>query len=270
MERLGPTVEEAWETVKTAVNQVADAAWVGDLEAIDEVDLTPMFKWKLAFLYQARERATIFPIFATNPLVALYQRYVDPAARTSARRGACSTRRSATVLQIEDPIQVGHHLWDMQKAQEAERRAWVLDLGHAVDEEAEGRRSAARLASNRGGAATAPRVVRPRGTGEPGGPARGGGRRRRPQPRDAGRGRRRTGRVGPRRPATSAGRAGRCRRGSCGSPNGWSARSFGSPTGSPRTRSPSRRSRPRSPGTSSSTARPAPGRRTPRRGARSG
>lgn len=52
---LGTTHQEAFDTVKRAVVNVAYAARKGDLEVIEkESDLKPTVKWKIAFLYQDR------------------------------------------------------------------------------------------------------------------------------------------------------------------------------------------------------------------------
>ena len=60
--KYGDTPEAAFAQVIDKVVQIANAARSGSLEAIDEVDLGQVVKWKLAFLYQDREHPTILPV----------------------------------------------------------------------------------------------------------------------------------------------------------------------------------------------------------------
>ena len=67
--RYGKTLEEAFELVKTALARVAQAAYEGDVQTIDaEKHLWPIFKWKIAFLYQNREKP-IFPAIYSDRLL---------------------------------------------------------------------------------------------------------------------------------------------------------------------------------------------------------
>ena len=67
--RYGKTLEEAFELVKTALARVAQAAYEGDVQTIDaENHLWPIFKWKIAFLYQNREKP-IFPAIYSDRLL---------------------------------------------------------------------------------------------------------------------------------------------------------------------------------------------------------
>lgn len=66
--KYGGTAEEAFATVRQAVVAVAKAARKGDLQAIDQADLGPATKWKIAFLYQDRQQPRIVNIFTFDQL----------------------------------------------------------------------------------------------------------------------------------------------------------------------------------------------------------
>lgn len=66
---LGGTAEEAFVKVRGFVEQVADWAAKGDLDAIESFEhLGEAFKWKIAFHYQNRQTPVIVDIFKRPPL----------------------------------------------------------------------------------------------------------------------------------------------------------------------------------------------------------
>ncbi len=60
--------EEVFEKVKSRILSVIDAAKSKELDKIDAVDLAPMYKWKLAFLYQDRDDISIVPVYSIDAL----------------------------------------------------------------------------------------------------------------------------------------------------------------------------------------------------------
>jgi len=50
--KLGNTPEEAFATVHDRLIEVVDAAQIGNIARIEEVNLAPTLKWKVAFLWQ--------------------------------------------------------------------------------------------------------------------------------------------------------------------------------------------------------------------------
>ncbi|UWZ98806.1 AAA family ATPase [Vibrio splendidus] len=70
-EKLGSTEEEAFETVRSEIVRVINAARIGDLTAIDSAKLAPVYKWKIAFMYQVQSVPTIVNIFAKDKLSEL-------------------------------------------------------------------------------------------------------------------------------------------------------------------------------------------------------
>lgn len=70
LNKYGDSADEAFALVRGLIVTVANAAREGDLDIIETVDLGPVFKWKIAFLYQDRERPQILGIFAARDLRA--------------------------------------------------------------------------------------------------------------------------------------------------------------------------------------------------------
>ena len=96
--KYGTTAEEAFAVVKSRLTEVAEAAAAGNFARVEEIDLAPVLRWKVAFLYQDREQPSIFPIFKKEALFANYTA-IDPRAKLSVTpyyaRWATSLRSSA-------------------------------------------------------------------------------------------------------------------------------------------------------------------------------
>jgi 5-methylcytosine-specific restriction endonuclease McrBC GTP-binding regulatory subunit McrB len=71
--KYGETSEEAFSAVKSVIIKIAEAAPLGDLESIDQADLSPNYKWKLAHLYQDRKNPTVLNIFTKEVLAHFLQ-----------------------------------------------------------------------------------------------------------------------------------------------------------------------------------------------------
>lgn len=69
--KYGATPEEAFLNVRQQIVAVANAARAGNLELVEQADLGPVTKWKIAFLYQDRKAPTIVNIFKLEHLRAL-------------------------------------------------------------------------------------------------------------------------------------------------------------------------------------------------------
>ncbi len=66
--RYGSTETEAFQHVQQLVIQIAEAAFKGDLKTIEQLDFSPMVKWKIAFLYQNQEKPTVINTFSKRML----------------------------------------------------------------------------------------------------------------------------------------------------------------------------------------------------------
>jgi 5-methylcytosine-specific restriction enzyme B len=66
--KYGNNEQEAFKKVRDLVVQVAEAAARADLEAIEEIDLGEVYKWKIAFHYQPRKHLSVINVFMKAPL----------------------------------------------------------------------------------------------------------------------------------------------------------------------------------------------------------
>lgn len=68
--RFGETHDAAFETVRREVVAIAEAASSGRLADIDQSELGPAYRWKIAFHYQDRSQSALFPcVFMRKPLL---------------------------------------------------------------------------------------------------------------------------------------------------------------------------------------------------------
>ncbi|MCH1929552.1 AAA family ATPase [Shewanella sp. A25] len=70
-EKFGGNEAEAFNSVKNNILTVANAAAVGDLDTIEKIDISPMVKWKIAFLYQNQQQPSIINTFSNSMLKRL-------------------------------------------------------------------------------------------------------------------------------------------------------------------------------------------------------
>lgn len=70
-EKFGATEQEAFEQIRNEIIKVIKAARDGDVKSIDKVELAPIYKWKIAFMYQDQNAPCIINIFAKDKLVEL-------------------------------------------------------------------------------------------------------------------------------------------------------------------------------------------------------
>lgn len=67
--KYGDTADQAFSKVKCLIVEVVEAASIGDLESIDQIDIGDAYKWKIAFHYQDRSNPKILDIFIKDALV---------------------------------------------------------------------------------------------------------------------------------------------------------------------------------------------------------
>ncbi|WP_448761258.1 AAA family ATPase [Acinetobacter tandoii] len=80
---FGNTFDEAFETVKRRVNDIAQLAREGDFQGIEEIDLNESLKWKVAFVYQNFNQPKVYPIFSKEDLKRLgYKSIVNSSSFT--------------------------------------------------------------------------------------------------------------------------------------------------------------------------------------------
>ena len=128
--KYGATAQEAFATVRARLVEVIDAAQSGNFERVDEIDLAPTIKWKVAFLYQDPDHPGVFPIFKRDALFHHYQA-IDPTAKRS--RTAQSVMY-ATLLdrhhELGNPTTIAETLWAQWQAdKDRVPKAWALPVG---------------------------------------------------------------------------------------------------------------------------------------------
>lgn len=122
--KYGTSPEEAFARVKEILREVAHAASVGDLAAIDRADLGTVTKWKLAFLYQDRNAPCIVPLFLEESL-RLVSKMAKPARLADIHAALMADRNGVPLLEY------GRELWaDVEKLKlvwSTERMKALLD-----------------------------------------------------------------------------------------------------------------------------------------------
>jgi hypothetical protein len=84
--RYGDTAADAFETILTRLNAVIDAAAVGDLDEVERLYVGwPIYKWKVAFIYQDRRDISLLPVYREAWLRSHYER-IEPDADPKATR----------------------------------------------------------------------------------------------------------------------------------------------------------------------------------------
>ena len=68
---FGKTARKAFENVKKAVVKAAESGFAGDLDAIESIELAPMIKWKIAFMYS---NESIIPYYSLDRLRVIGER----------------------------------------------------------------------------------------------------------------------------------------------------------------------------------------------------
>ena len=129
LSKFGKTEQEAFATIRGRLGEVISAVQEGKIARIDEIDLAPVLKWKLAFLYQDRHSPLLLPIYKKEMLFFHY-RLIDPRAQL----GATSYHVMYETLLArhrdqEDVLAVGKRLWEAYNATRARApRAWAVPL----------------------------------------------------------------------------------------------------------------------------------------------
>lgn len=135
LSRFGTTEQEAFATIRTRLVEVLDAVREGNIARIDEVDLAPVLKWKVAFLYQDRAKPVVLPIFKKEMLFFHY-RAIDPRARLgSTPYHVMHETLLERHREVGEVLEIGRMLWE---AYDAERnrapQAWAVPLAWTIQD----------------------------------------------------------------------------------------------------------------------------------------
>lgn len=142
MDKYGATEQEAFKTVRARIVQVIDAIQEGDLERVDEVDFSPVVKWKIAFLYQPdRKNPLLFPIYKRDCLFYHF-RLIDQTTRKDEARYSVMypSLLEKHLRQDGDVFTLAEELWkDWQQATKRQTRSWAVPLTLVFSDPADAR-----------------------------------------------------------------------------------------------------------------------------------
>lgn len=79
--RFGDTPQTAFEAVRSQVVAVAEAARAGKLSEIDDSELGPTYRWKIAFHYQDRAHPGVTCVFSRKPLLSFLKLPLDDKSK---------------------------------------------------------------------------------------------------------------------------------------------------------------------------------------------
>lgn len=133
LKKFGGTEREAFATVRGRLGEVLDAVRDGKIARIDEIDLAPVLKWKVAFLYQDRAKPVLLPVFKKEMLFFGY-RVIDPRAKLGSTPYHVMYE---TLLErhraVGDLFEVGRLLWEgYAAARDRTPCAWAVPLSWAL------------------------------------------------------------------------------------------------------------------------------------------
>lgn len=105
LKKYGASAEQAFAVVREHIVSVAEAARRGDLESIEQVDLGPVVKWKIAFLYQDRQNPSILCVFAARDLCAALGRKASHNEKLAPlQRELMTQRQGANLFAFSDQV----------------------------------------------------------------------------------------------------------------------------------------------------------------------
>jgi 5-methylcytosine-specific restriction endonuclease McrBC GTP-binding regulatory subunit McrB len=134
--KYGETETEAFANVRSNLLEIIEAVQSGNLERIDAIDLSPVLKWKVAFLYQDSENPTVIQIFKKEALFHHYQT-IDPTAKKS--QTPYSVMYSTLLERNKDKgdlFDIAEYLWAGYEAERSRSvRAWAVPLDTQGQEE---------------------------------------------------------------------------------------------------------------------------------------
>lgn len=69
--KYGSSKDEAFQNIKNNILKIIAAVKAQDINLLSQIDISPMVKWKIAFLYQDRDNPIIMPIFSLSWLKSI-------------------------------------------------------------------------------------------------------------------------------------------------------------------------------------------------------
>jgi 5-methylcytosine-specific restriction endonuclease McrBC GTP-binding regulatory subunit McrB len=135
LSKYGATEQEVFATIRSRLIEVLEAVQQMNLARVEEVDLAPVLKWKVAFLYQDPKRLSLFPIFKKEALFFNY-RTIDPrASLASTPYYVMYETLLAQNKDADDVFQLGRLLWGRyEDERNRSPRAWAVPLAWTLQD----------------------------------------------------------------------------------------------------------------------------------------
>ena len=121
--RYGETPQAAFERVSEIVVSIAEAAQRGDWKKVEEADLGPATKWKIAFHYQDRKQPGAVDVFIKPALMA-FVGVSDPGLSLRQLQRDCVAKKQAE----EGILEFGARVWTLW--QDKAVAVWKLSHGN--------------------------------------------------------------------------------------------------------------------------------------------
>lgn len=132
--RYGKTEEEAFAVVRAQLVEVIQCVRDDNLARIEEIDLAPIYKWKVAFLYQDRTNPVLFAIYKKEALFHHYREIVPNAKLGSTPYHVMYETLLERYAELGDVFAIGATLWDRYlRGRSVTPRAWAVPLAWAAD-----------------------------------------------------------------------------------------------------------------------------------------
>lgn len=135
LKKFGATEQAAFATIRGRLIGVLEAVQEGKLARIEEIDLAPVLKWKVAFLYQDRAKPLLLPIYKKEMLFFHY-RAIDPGAKLgSTPYHVMYETLLERHLADGDVLEVGKRLWEAYNAaRDRTPGAWAVPLAWTIQD----------------------------------------------------------------------------------------------------------------------------------------
>ncbi len=135
LSKFGATEQEAFAAIRSRLVEVLEALTEDSIARIDKVDLAPVLKWKVAFLYQDRSTPALFPIFKKEALFLNYHG-IDPRARLGSTPYCVMYE---TLIErhraLGDVFEIGRTLWNLyDEERNRAPRAWAVPLAWTLQD----------------------------------------------------------------------------------------------------------------------------------------
>ncbi|MGD9585259.1 MAG: McrB family protein [Brachymonas sp.] len=115
--KYGATPDEAFAKVRQLIVQTAQAARAGRLDEVESIDLWPIFRRKIAFLYQDRQNPCLLPIYLRPMLQLAWQGDTDaPQDAASLYRGIMAQRGNRGLMAFYQDLLVNIKAAQAQQA----------------------------------------------------------------------------------------------------------------------------------------------------------